>query len=285
MTMPTESTRTEPAESTKAEELEASAPAEENEASTEADAGTKIEENDAVTEAGASTKGDTKGDTKSEGSDAGAQAEEAEEDAKAGERKAGRRISLSLRGLDRLTAAALVLVLAAALATAVVQWREASRLAAAKETEQRVRTRAAEFGQALLAYKHTDLAGARARIRGLTSADFGQSYETAFAGLAGVITKYKADATATVRDTYVNEIDGSRAKALVVLDSEVRSTAGVRRVVGTKLLLELVLEKGSWRVGALSSLEADSETMTGPDGKPQQPSGADPLAPAPKPSP
>ncbi|MFD0852891.1 hypothetical protein ACFQ07_11675, partial [Actinomadura adrarensis] len=123
----------------------------------------------------------------------------------------------------------------------------------------------------LLAYRHTDLNSSRARIQRLASSDFGKSYEAAFTGLSDVIGRYKADATATVRDTYVSEIDGERAKALVVLDSEVRSTAGTRRVLGSKLLLELVREKGQWRVDAMTSLEADDETMTKPDGTPVTP--------------
>ncbi|MFC5754288.1 hypothetical protein, partial [Actinomadura rugatobispora] len=97
------------------------------------------------------------------------------------------------------------------------------------------------------------------------------------------IGKYKATATATVRDTYINHIDGDRAKALVVLDSEVRSTAGTRRVLGTKLLLELIREKGQWRVSGLASLEADDETMTKPDGTPTTPkdTGGAPAVPSP----
>jgi Mce-associated membrane protein len=167
----------------------------------------------------------------------------------------------------------------------VLQWREAGRLSQDAATQQLVRTRAAEFGRALLAYKHTDLNGSRTRIQRLASTDFGKSYEAAFSGLSDVIGKYKADATATVRDTYVNEIDGDRAKALVVLDSEVRSTAGTRRVLGTKLLLELIREKGQWRVSAMTSLEADDETQTKPDGTPAspRPSGGGSGAPAPPP--
>ena len=180
-----------------------------------------------------------------------------------------RRVSAAHR--SRAGAALVLLALVAATVTAALQWREAGRLSQEAGTRQQVAARAAEFGQALLAYEHTDLDGSRTRIRQLTAADFGRSYEAAFDGLAAVIGKYEADATATVRDTYVNEIEGDRAKALVVLDSEVRSTAGTRRVLGSKLMLELVREKGQWRVSGLASLEADNESMTKPDGTPASP--------------
>ena len=204
--------------------------------------------------------------------------------------RAARRQGMPVRGLfggrrDRLATVLVLLVLAAVATTAVLQWREADRLRQEARTQQQVRTRAAEFGQALLAYNHNDLKSARARIQRLTATDFGKSYDVAFDGLADVIGTYKADATATVRDTYINEIDGDRAKALVILDSEVRSTAGTRRVIGTKLLLELIREKGRWRVSGLTPLEADDETMTRPDGTPVTPKdGSDPTLPSPEPS-
>lgn len=175
----------------------------------------------------------------------------------------------------RLVTAALALVFLAAVATAGIQWRAADRLTGQEGTEQQVRDRSADFARALLAYRHTDLATTQKRIRDLTSADFGNTYQTAFDGLSGVITKYEADATATVRDVYVNDFDGGRAKTLVTLDSEVRSTIGVRRVLGTKLLLELVLEKGAWHVDAMSTLPADDETLTKPDGTVEEPSQDD----------
>lgn len=175
----------------------------------------------------------------------------------------------------RLVTAALALVFLAAVATAGIQWRAADRLTGQEGTEQQVRDRSADFARALLAYRHTDLATTQKHIRDLTSADFGNTYQTAFDGLSGVITKYEADATATVRDVYVNDFDGGRAKTLVTLDSEVRSTIGVRRVLGTKLLLELVLEKGAWHVDAMSTLPADDETLTKPDGTVEEPSQDD----------
>jgi Mce-associated membrane protein len=225
---------------------------------------------------------DTAGDRDKVGDEADA------EDRSSGERRAGwpQRALSGLRR-DKLTAVLVLLALLTVSLTAGVQWREADRLSQKVATERQVRTRAAEFGQALLAYKHTDLQTSRTQIQQLTTTDFGKSYDAAFDGLADVIGKYKADATASVRDTYVNEIDGSRAKALVVLDSEVHSTVGVRRVTGTKLLLELIQEKGQWRVSGLVSLEADDESLTKPDGTPASPKttqSGNPVLPTPKPN-
>ncbi|XVQ14772.1 hypothetical protein ACQP1W_20220 [Spirillospora sp. CA-255316] len=240
------------------------------------------EAQDSATDTEAAEKAEA-GDQDEADGDTPAEAKEAK-----GDRR--RRTGSSVRGLlaghrDKLTTALILLILAAVSITAVLQWRHADHLDQQAQTQQQVRTRAAEFGQALLAYKHTDLTNARTRIQKLTATDFGKSYEAAFDGLADTITKYKATATATVRDTYINQIDGDRAKALVILDSEVRSTAGTRRVIGTKLLLELIREKGQWRVSGLATLQADDETMTKPDGTPTTPNdtGGDPSVPAPQP--
>jgi Mce-associated membrane protein len=241
------------------------------------DSATDTEEDD---KAGADEDADAGGESKAEAKGGKASGE--------GDGERRRRVGSSVRGLvgerrDKLTTALILLVLAAVTTTAVLQWRQADHLTQQNRTQQQVRTRAAEFGQALLAYKHTDLTNARTRIQQLTATDFGKSYEAAFDGLADTITKYKADATATVRDTYINQIDGDRAKALVILDSEVRSTAGTRRVIGTKLLLELIREKGQWRVSGLATLQADDETMTKPDGTPTTPkdTGGAPGGPSP----
>nr|BFE38610.1 hypothetical protein GCM10010200_108610 [Actinomadura rugatobispora] len=234
-------------------------------------------------------KADADGKAKGEAVDGDA-GDEGDDDTKTAKERPRRRTPPRGRGLvagrrDKLGTALILIVLAAVTTTAVLQWRQADHLNQQAHTQQQVRTRAAQFGRALLAYDHTDLNSARTRIQQLTATDFGKTYEAAFTGLADTIGKYKATATATVRDTYINHIDGDRAKALVVLDSEVRSTAGTRRVLGTKLLLELIREKGQWRVSGLASLEADDETMTKPDGTPTTPNGTggDPAAPAPQP--
>ncbi|MDX6744885.1 hypothetical protein [Actinocorallia sp. A-T 12471] len=194
--------------------------------------------------------------------------EERPREKKAASRKrVGFRLVASPRVSRRLSVAALVLVFLTAVVTAGLQWHEAGRLAGQDRVEQEVRTRSAEFARALLAYRHTELPDAQQRIRALTSADFGSTYDTAFAELSGIITKYQADATATVRDVYLSEIDGQLAKTLVVLDSEVKSTLGVRHVKGSKLMLELVKEKGAWRVDAMTTLPADDDVLTDPDGK------------------
>ncbi|WP_442778638.1 hypothetical protein, partial [Actinomadura sp. WAC 06369] len=175
------------------------------------------------------------------------------------------------------------LLLVAAVATAGLQWYRADRAAQEEAARQAVERQAGEFGQALLSYDHEHLQDARNRVLSLASEDFAKTYDVAFTGgLEGVITKLKADASATVRAVYLGDVDESTARAIVVMDSEVRSSAGTRRVLGSHLDMRLVRKDGTWRVTEVTSIGAAQETMTDPDGRQQ---GGEAVVPTPGASP
>ncbi|MGI8329214.1 hypothetical protein ACRYCC_04570 [Actinomadura scrupuli] len=203
-----------------------------------------------------------------------------EGDAEAGEKAGGavRRLVAKRPGWALTARALVVLALAAAVTTAALQWHRADRLDQRERTRQQVAARAGQFGQALLSYDHTRLDAARKRVLGMAATDFGKTYDVAFTGgLQDAITKLKADATATVRTVYVSAVDGSNAKAIVVMDSEVKSSAGTRRVLGSYLEMELVEQHGQWRVNAVNSIGAINESLTKNGGAPA-PSTAAPTA-------
>lgn len=159
--------------------------------------------------------------------------------------------------------------------TAGLQWHAADQAAQRDQERQEVRASAAEFGQALLSYDHTKLQDARHRVLALANDDFAKTYDEAFTGgLEGVITKLKADATAEVQAVYLERIEDGAAKAVVVMDSEVHSTAGTRRVLGSYLDMKLVRRGGAWKVTDVTSVGAANESMTDPDGKQRQQPGA-----------
>ncbi|OLT11994.1 hypothetical protein BJF79_04160 [Actinomadura sp. CNU-125] len=187
------------------------------------------------------------------------------------------------RGL--LVRAAVAVVLVAAVVTAGLQWYRADQAAQEEAARSAVKEQAGEFGQALLSYDHEHLQDARNRVLSLASEDFAKTYDVAFTGgLEGVITKLKADASATVRAVYLGDVDESTARAIVVMDSEVRSSAGTRRVLGSHLDMRLTLKDGQWRVTEVTSIGAAQETMTDPDGK-QQGDGGGAAVPTPGASP
>ncbi|WP_141582524.1 hypothetical protein [Actinomadura sp. WMMA1423] len=170
-------------------------------------------------------------------------------------------------GLVRATVA---VALAGSVATAGLQWHQAHQAAQRDEERRQVRASAAEFGRALLSYDHTKLRDARNRVLALASDDFAKTYDEAFVGgLEGVIAKLKADATATVRTVYLGEIESGTAKAVVVMDSEVHSTAGTRRVLGSYLDMRLARRGGEWKVTDVTSVGSADESMTDPEGRTQ----------------
>jgi hypothetical protein len=122
---------------------------------------------------------------------------------------------------------------------------------------------AGQFGVALLSYDYQDLNTARERVLALATTRFGGQYTDAFVnGLDDAITQFQAVADATLLDVYVADIEGDSAKAVVVLDAEVRSTEGTRRTVSSYIDLRLVREGGSWKVDVATSLAALEQDTT-----------------------
>jgi Mce-associated membrane protein len=165
-------------------------------------------------------------------------------------------------------------LLAMALATIFVQWRHSSDLdkrvdglESAGATRRDIASAAGAFGEALLSYDFNDLNAARARVLALATASFGQQYTTAFTGgLDVAITKLQATSKATVDSVYISDAIGDTAKAVVTLDSEVHSTAGTRRTVGSYLDLTLKHEDGAWKVDTVTSVAALDQQTVAPDG-------------------
>lgn len=195
----------------------------------------------------------------------------------------GKRAWARMPGKHALVRATVAVALVGSVITAGLQWYQADRAAKRDAERQEVRARAAAFGEALLSYDHTKLQDARNRVLGLASDDFAKTYDEAFTGgLEGVITKLRANATATVRTVYLGEIESGTAKAVVVMDSEVKSTAGTRRVLGSYLDMRLTRSGDDWKVTEVTSVGAANESMTDPKGEQKKPEAG---LPSPAPSP
>jgi Mce-associated membrane protein len=168
----------------------------------------------------------------------------------------------------------LAVLLVLALTTIFVQWRRVTdldhridSLQAADATRREIASAASAFGEALLSYDFNDLNAARTRVLALATESFGQQYTTAFTGgLDIAITKLQATSKATVDSVYISDAIGDTAKAVVTLDSEVHSTAGIRRTVGSYLDLTLKRENGVWKVDTVTSVAALDQQTIAPDG-------------------
>ena len=167
------------------------------------------------------------------------------------------------RGVPTWVAAVLAVLLIVALTAAIVLWhRDQTQQGKAADT-QAVATTAGGLGKALLSYDSTDLAGSHSRVLALATAGFAKTYSQDFTNsLGGTITVLKATSTATVRDVYVSDVSGDKAKAIVVVDFQTKSTAGTRNVLGTNLQMDLIDQAGHWKVNSVTVISATSESQT-----------------------
>jgi Mce-associated membrane protein len=187
-------------------------------------------------------------------------------------------IAIRMPGRSGLVKALAVLLLAAAVGVGAWQWHRAEGLTATEATRRQISTVAGQFGRALLSYDHDHLDQARKQVTDLATTDFGRTYDVAFTGgLQDAITKLKADATADIRTVYLTGGTHGTAQAVVVMDSQVKSTAGTRDVTGSYLQMDLVKQGGRWKVSAVNSIGAINETLN--------PGASSTPAPTPKPSP
>ncbi|WP_406316815.1 hypothetical protein OHA77_06405 [Streptosporangium sp. NBC_01639] len=171
----------------------------------------------------------------------------------------------------RLLDAAAATALAAAATVAVLQWTTADRLAGEEAERGAVFARAREFSMALQTYDYSDLQAYRDQILAISDADFEKVYDEAFGPLESVITSMKANSSASVRGVYVAEVARGRAKAITVVDSQVTSTAGTRRMLGTYLELGLVKAGGQWKINDATVMGTADELITDPQGRTVEP--------------
>ena len=182
--------------------------------------------------------------------------DDADDRAATGHHAAGERPDRPVdHGRRRLLPLALGVLLVAAVVIAVLTYREAAdqrdradRLAAIDAAERDVASVAGAFGEALLTYDRADLASARAQIAATATESFLDTYDETFLALEPVISELQAVGVGQADTVYVAEVGDDSAKAVVVLDQRVESTAGTREVTGVYLQVDLVREDGQWRV-------------------------------------
>lgn len=181
-------------------------------------------------------------------------------------------VTISMPSVSVRAVVTLLVIVGLAVGLAV-QWRRASDLSSEASERRAVAATATMLAKALMSYDFHHLDRARAAVLAVSTKEFADKYRDAFAqGLQPLITQLKATAKATVRDVYVRDVEGRIARAVVVLDSEVQSTAGLRRLVGSYLEMELRREGSKWKVNEVTAVAAAGENVTPPGATPPTPS-------------
>ncbi|MGH9244558.1 MAG: hypothetical protein ACRD29_09620 [Acidimicrobiales bacterium] len=146
---------------------------------------------------------------------------------------------------------------------AALQWRDARDLATDRDRRDDVADIAGRFADTLFTYDFNDLGASRERVISMATDEFTELYDQAFiVGLEPAITQLQAVSEAEVRDVYTTEVSSRAARAIVVVDAEVTTTAGTRRLLGSYLEMELVRVHERWLINTVAQLAADNETLT-----------------------
>jgi hypothetical protein len=174
-----------------------------------------------------------------------------------------RTLALVLAGF----AVIVIILLAVALVT---QRGQTDDLQAEIDQRDAIAATAGGAAEALLTYDYEDIDGTLERIQSFTGGDFADTFEEIFNTVqVPVITDLQAKATAEVQFVYVSDIDSEGvARAVVVVNQTVQSTAGTRRLSNAYVQLELVRHGDRWVIESVPvNLSAQGESLTPPGGE------------------
>jgi len=173
----------------------------------------------------------------------------------------------------------LVALAAVSVVLAALGWSEASDANAQLDEASDARRVAAEFGEAYLSFDTDDVDGATDRLLTLATETFADEFESTRApSIEELFAAGDTVTRASVQDVFAGEVDGDRARALVVVDIDASGPEGEQRLVGLSFVLEMVREDSRWLVDAVGPAPFP-EVVGGPEG--EAPASPDPSSPTP----
>ena len=137
----------------------------------------------------------------------------------------------------------------------VVEWHRASHRASQASIERSAIKTAGDLGEAMLSYDSAHLDESRQRVAAFSTPNFVKTYEQDFTKALGqLVAQLQAKSTATLKEVYLTRVNAGSAHAIVVLDFSVNSTAGTVSRPGTYLIMDLVRQRGQWKVDNVQAL-------------------------------
>ena len=161
----------------------------------------------------------------------------------------------SPRWRERGTAIAATSLLILAIVLAVVAASARSQLADERRDREDAERAARDMTTALLTYDHRDLEGWKRRVLALAAPAFRETFDRTFAeSLAPAVTEAQATSSATVNDVFLTEDADGSASAIVVADTNARSTTQERAPFASYIRLDLIETDDGWRVQGVTNL-------------------------------
>jgi hypothetical protein len=172
----------------------------------------------------------------------------------------------------------LIVVAAALLVVAtflgVLAARYHAELTRERDERQEVEQVAARFSAAFFTYDYRTLDASLERIKRDATRKYGGDFERVFkTSISTLIEATKAQSTGTITDVFLGSIEDETASALAVVNVQRQGVAGRLPVAGQYLQLDLVRQRGAWRVDNVTAV--DLTQSAGP-----APGPTDPTAPA-----
>jgi hypothetical protein len=175
-----------------------------------------------------------------------------------------RRVAIALAAV-----AALLLVATATLAVLLV------RSATSTDARQKVAERAGFIATSLYNYDYGHVDAFLKRQTSLMTASLAASVKQTQPTLASVITDSKVAYSSRVTQVFVSDVHGSRATAIVVMNSKVNTNKGTANVTDWYVQIQLAEQKGQWLVASAPvSLAQGGQVDTDPKGNPIPPTPA-----------
>jgi Mce-associated membrane protein len=152
------------------------------------------------------------------------------------------------RALLIVAIVALVVAVAAA-ALALGQGGEIDDLRSERDDRREVAQVASSFAAAYMTFDFQDADATATAIEGLVTDAFAKAFSERREPLRESFEALETSTLATTDEVFVGDIEGDRARALVILDIELSSTAiGQQDLEDFSIVVDLVKVDGDWRV-------------------------------------
>jgi hypothetical protein len=167
--------------------------------------------------------------------------------------------------LSPIARAVAAIVVIAALATfGLFEWRQASDLSAKQEARKQVEAKLTEFGNVIGTYDTTQVKTSQDKIASYMVGDALSVFQ-ANAAKAQTLTdpaKAKVTTVSKARQVIVGDVNGEFATGLIAVDITLTTDQGSAPMSNNYLVVDLVKQKGVWKVSKLTPIGSPSGTST-----------------------
>ena len=159
---------------------------------------------------------------------------------------------------------AAIVVIAALASFGLFEWRQASDLSAKQEVRRQVEAKLTEFGGAVGTYDTSNVKASQDKIASYMVGDALSVFQ-ANAAKAQTLTdpsKAKVTTVSKARQVIVGNVNGEFATGLIAVDITLTTDQGSAPMSNNYLVIDLVRQKGVWKVSKLTPIGSPSDSGT-----------------------